>query len=53
MYAGYINVYNTLKGFEGGTDEYGYRTKQEGWKNTGLPYTFGYKDEIDDHIPGN
>lgn len=51
--AGYTNVYNTLKGFEGGTDDNGYRTKDEGWKNKGLPYAFGYTGEIDDHIPGN
>lgn len=51
--AGYTNLYNTLKGFEGGTDSDGYRTKEEGWKNTGLPYTFGFTGEIDEHIPGN
>lgn len=51
--AGYTNLYNTLKGFEGGTDGKGYRTKIEGWKNTGLPYTFGYTGKIDNHIPGN
>lgn len=50
--AGYINVYNTLKGFEGGTDSNGYRTKAEGWKNTGLPYAFGYTEAYD-HVPGN
>lgn len=50
---GYTNLFNTLKGFEGGTDTAGYRTKYEGWKNTGLPYTFGYTGNIDDHVPGN
>lgn len=51
---GYTNLFNTLNGFEGGTDpNTGYRTKIEGWKNTGLPYTFGYTGVIDDHIPGN
>ncbi len=49
---GYTEVYNTLKGFEGGADSKGYRTKAEGWKNTGLPYTFGYTDAYD-HAPGN
>lgn len=51
--AGYTNVYNTLEGFEGGTDTNGYRTRQQGWKNKGFPYAFGYTGNIDDHIPGN
>lgn len=50
--AGYVNVYNTLKGFEGGTYANGYRTKAEGWKNTGLPYSFGYTEAYD-HLLGN
>lgn len=50
---GYTNVYNLVGGFEGGTDAKGYRTKAAGWKNLGFPYTFGYTEGIDEHIPGN
>jgi hypothetical protein len=42
---GYDNIYNMLEGFEGGRnkDDTGpvnchHRTKDEGWKNKGLPY---------------
>jgi rhodanese-related sulfurtransferase len=31
-------LYNMTEGFEGGEDECGYRTLDEGWKNGGLPY---------------
>ena len=45
--AGFTNVYNMLTGFEGGTDNSGYRTKN-GWKVDGLPYNYSgvgdYKD---------
>lgn len=45
--AGFTNVYNMTTGFEGKTDEYGYRTV-EGWKVDGLPYNYSgvgdYKD---------
>jgi len=51
--AGYTNIYNTLKGFEGGSDPNGYRTNPEGWKNTGLPYAFSYTGNIDYLVPGN
>jgi rhodanese-related sulfurtransferase len=37
--AGYSRVYNVIEGFEGQSDEKGYRTKG-GWKNSGLPYTY-------------
>jgi rhodanese-related sulfurtransferase len=37
---GFYDVYNMLEGFEGGKDEYGYRTLEAGWKNKGLPYNF-------------
>ena len=35
-----INVKNMLTGFEGGKDERGYRTLEQGWKNLGLPYNY-------------
>ena len=35
-----IKVYNMLTGFEGGKDECGYRTLDQGWKNLGLPYNY-------------
>ncbi|NDY43557.1 hypothetical protein G3N55_12000 [Dissulfurirhabdus thermomarina] len=35
---GAYRVLNMLTGFEGGADEFGYRTLPEGWKNLGLPY---------------
>ena len=35
-----IEVKNMLTGFEGGKDERGYRTLEEGWKNLGLPYNY-------------
>jgi rhodanese-related sulfurtransferase len=45
--AGFTNVYNMLTGFEGGTDNSGYRTKNS-WKVDGLPYNYSgvgdYKD---------
>ncbi len=45
--AGFTNVYNMLTGFEGGTDNKGYRTIN-GWKIDGLPYNYSgvgdYKD---------
>lgn len=45
--AGFTNVYNMLTGFEGGSDNNGYRTKN-GWKVDGLPYNYSgvgdYKD---------
>jgi rhodanese-related sulfurtransferase len=37
--AGYTKVYNLAEGFEGASDEKGYRTKG-GWRNSGLPYTY-------------
>ena len=37
--AGYTKVHNLAEGFEGPSDEKGYRTKG-GWKNIGLPYTY-------------
>jgi len=50
---GYTNVYNVVKGFEGGADAKGYRTKAEGWKNLGFPYEYGFVGNIDGHVPGN
>ena len=41
------NVYNMLTGFEGGSDDYGYRTLS-GWKNDGLPYKISGTGEYDD-----
>lgn len=45
--AGFTNVYNMLTGFEGRTDNKGYRTIN-GWKVDGLPYNYSgvgdYKD---------
>jgi len=35
-----IEVKNMLTGFEGGKDERGYRTLEQGWKNLGLPYNY-------------
>lgn len=37
--AGYQNVMNMLRGFEGSSDASGYRTLN-GWKVDGLPYTY-------------
>ena len=44
--AGYSNVYNMTTGFQGGKDDYGYRTVN-GWVIDGWPYTYsgaGYLD---------
>ena len=38
--AGYANVYNMTTGFQGGRDDYGYRT-ENGWVFDELPYTDG------------
>jgi len=43
--AGYQNVFNVPEGFEGKKDEKGYRTVN-GWKNSGLPYTYELKAEL-------
>jgi len=37
--AGFTSVYNMLQGFEGGTDQRGYRTVN-GWKVGNLPYNY-------------
>ena len=37
--AGFTNLFNVKQGFEGGRDEYGHRSIN-GWKNSGLPYTY-------------
>jgi len=37
--AGFKNLYNIKNGFEGGRDENGYRLVN-GWKNSGLPYSY-------------
>lgn len=37
--AGFKNLFNIKHGFEGGRDENGYRLVN-GWKNSGLPYTY-------------
>ena len=37
--AGFKNLYNVKYGFEGGRDESGYRLVN-GWKNSGLPYSY-------------
>ena len=43
--AGYSKVYNVTDGFEGQSDEKGYRTKG-GWKNSGLPYTYQVNEKL-------
>lgn len=35
---GYYRIYNMKGGFEGGTNNCGYRILDAGWKNKGLPY---------------
>ena len=37
--AGFTNVYNIKTGFEGSSDDNGYRSVN-GWKNDGLPYNY-------------
>lgn len=37
---GSYTLYNMSGGFEGGKDDCCYRTKEEGWKNLGLPYNY-------------
>ena len=41
---GSYTLYNMFGGFEGGKDECGYRTKEEGWKNLELPYNYSATD---------
>ena len=43
--AGYTSVFSVNEGFEGRTDEDGYRTL-EGWKNRDLPYVYDQKEEL-------
>ena len=43
--AGYSRIYNLTEGFEGQSDEKGYRTKG-GWKNSGLPYTYQVNEKL-------
>jgi rhodanese-related sulfurtransferase len=43
--AGFLHVFNIKEGFEGETDEKGYRTVG-GWKNRNLPYTYKLKKEL-------
>jgi rhodanese-related sulfurtransferase len=38
---GEYTLYNMSGGFEGGTDNCGYRTLEAGWKNNDLPYKYG------------
>lgn len=40
---GFYDIYNMLGGFEGGKDRCCYRTKDQGWENTGLPYNYSDK----------
>ncbi|OGF97450.1 MAG: hypothetical protein A2Z06_03880 [Candidatus Glassbacteria bacterium RBG_16_58_8] len=42
---GFGEVYNVTEGFEGETDSQGLRTIN-GWKNSGLPYTYEVKEEL-------
>ncbi len=42
---GYKEVYNVVEGFEGALSEKGGRTVN-GWKNTGLPYTYAVDDRL-------
>ena len=37
---GFYDIHNMSGGFEGGKDNCCYREKNEGWKNTGLPYNY-------------
>ncbi len=37
---GFYDIRNMSGGFEGGKDNCCYREKNEGWKNTGLPYNY-------------
>lgn len=42
---GFTRVFSIKEGFEGKKDEKGYRTLN-GWKNSGLPYTYQLKTEL-------
>ncbi len=42
---GFENIFNMKYGFEGEKDSEGYRSKN-GWKNSGLPYTYDLKKEL-------
>jgi rhodanese-related sulfurtransferase len=43
--SGFLNVFSINEGFEGENDEKGYRTVN-GWKNSGLPYTYRENREL-------
>jgi rhodanese-related sulfurtransferase len=43
--AGFNKVFNLKHGFEGDKDDRGYRSRN-GWKNNGLPYTYGLNDKL-------
>ncbi len=43
--AGFLHVFSIKEGFEGKSDEKGYRTV-DGWKNRNLPYTYQLKKEL-------
>ncbi len=42
---GFENVLNMKHGFEGEKDTKGYRSKN-GWKNSGLPYTYNLNEDL-------
>ncbi|KPL05602.1 MAG: hypothetical protein AMJ73_00180 [candidate division Zixibacteria bacterium SM1_73] len=42
---GFENVFNMKFGFEGEKDSQGYRSKN-GWKNSGLPYTYNLNEDL-------
>ncbi len=43
--SGFLNVFSIKEGFEGESDEKGYRSIN-GWKNSNLPYTYQVKKEL-------
>jgi rhodanese-related sulfurtransferase len=43
--SGFLKVFNIKEGFEGESDENGYRSIN-GWKNSGLPYTYRVNSEL-------
>ena len=42
---GYTQLFNVTDGFEGGRDDTGHRTVN-GWKNSGLPYTYRMDESL-------